>query len=133
MSKKNYTEINFEGKDFFIGTDVSKKNRVITIRCNDMELKRESIDPCPKVLETYLRRRYAGGAYHTVYEAGYAGFRIHRKLTEMGIDSMVANAADVPTSAKEKDRRDEKTGCDSAGGGKASQANKNHMAARSGI
>lgn len=105
MAKQNGKQIDFEGKDFFIGMDVDKGSWKLCVRCADLELKRESIDPRPEVLKRYLDRRYPGGRYHTVYEAGYAGFWIHRQLLDMEIDSIVVNAADVPTSHKEHDRK----------------------------
>lgn len=105
MVTGNYSQIDFEGKDFFVGIDTSKKNWKVNIRSEGMELKRESIDPKPEILYRYLKKRYPGGTYHTVYEAGYCGFWIHREFKKMGIDSIVVNAADVPTSDKEKDRK----------------------------
>jgi transposase len=37
-----------------------------------------------------------------VYEAGYCGFWIHDELRHLGIDCIVTNPADVPTSDKER-------------------------------
>jgi len=43
-------------------------------------------------------------------EAGFAGFWLHRELTKLGINSIVVNPADIPTTDKERkqkeDRRD---------------------------
>jgi len=105
MVTENYSQIDFEGKDFFVGIDTGKKDWKVNIRAEEMELKRESIDPKPHTLYRYLKKRYPGGTYHTVYEASYCGFWIHREFEKMGVDSIVVNAADVPTSDKEKDRK----------------------------
>ena len=47
-----------------------------------------------------------------MYEAGFAGFMPHYRLLELGIQSMVVNPADVPTTGKEEaqknDSRDSK-------------------------
>jgi transposase len=53
-------------------------------------------------LVEYLHRQFPGAVYHTVYEAGYFGFWIHRSLMQLGVDSMVINAADVPTTDKQR-------------------------------
>jgi transposase len=42
------------------------------------------------------------------YEAGFCGFGIQRSLKEEGIDCIVVNAADIPTSNKEKRRKQDK-------------------------
>ena len=40
--------------------------------------------------------------FKSVYEAGFCGFWIHRKLLKLGIENIVINPADVPTSDKER-------------------------------
>jgi len=105
MSTHNGTRKAFEGKDFFIGIDVSKKNWVIGIRENDMLLKYQSMEPHPEKLYKYMERNYPGGRYHTVYEAGFCGFWAHRDLTSAGFTSIVVHAADVPTTDSERDQK----------------------------
>jgi len=108
MNHQNNTTISFKGQHFFIGLDVHKKNWKVTIRINKTTIKRFSMDPCPEQLSKFLRTNYPDGIYHTVYEAGFCGYWIHRRLVELGIDNIIVNAADIPTSHKEKDRRDDK-------------------------
>jgi transposase len=55
-----------------------------------------------------LKRNYPGGTYHSVYEAGFCGFSIHRQLIRLGIDNIVINPADVPTKNKERRRKTDK-------------------------
>jgi transposase len=43
-----------------------------------------------------------------VYEAGFSGFWAHRKLLELGIKNIVVNAADVPTTHKQKTQKQDK-------------------------
>lgn len=50
----------------------------------------------------YLHRHFPHAHYHCVYEAGYCGYWIHDQLRAHGIECFVINAADVPTSDKEK-------------------------------
>ncbi len=49
-----------------------------------------------------MHRKYPGGKYRAVYEAGFCGFWIQRKLASYGISCIVASPADVPTTHKEK-------------------------------
>lgn len=98
-------KIDFSGQRFFIGIDVHKKNWAVTIRMRDMDLKTISMNPKPEELRYYLQTRYPGGVYQSVYEAGFCGFWIHRRLLELGIENIVVHAADVPTTRKEKDQK----------------------------
>lgn len=99
------TQLDFTGKDIFIGIDVHKRQWTITVRFNQMEHTTLSIDPAPEALQQYLHRRYPHGTYHSVYEAGYSGFWIHDALSRFGFKNIVVNPADVPTTGKEKDRK----------------------------
>jgi len=96
------TALDFNGQSFFIGIDVHKRSFHVTIRSNQMVLKRFSMDPSPEQLIGYMHKKYPGGVYHSVYEAGYSGFWIHRHLVEGGISNVVIHPADVPTTHKEK-------------------------------
>lgn len=101
----NNNQLNFNDQDFYIGLDVHKKSWSVTIRTNEIELKTFSMNPNPLELQKYMKKNYPGGIYHSVYESGFSGFWIHRELEKLGFNSMVTNAADVPTSHKEKARK----------------------------
>lgn len=103
MSKS--TVLNFEGQKFFVGIDAHKANWKVTVRTRDMFLTTVSMDPSPEKLHSFLTKKYPGGSFFSVYEAGFCGFWIHRDLIKLGIKNMVVNAADVPTTNKEKDRK----------------------------
>jgi transposase len=45
---------------------------------------------------------FPGGTYNSAYEAGFCGYGIHRELNSLGIRNIVINAADTPTSQKDK-------------------------------
>lgn len=106
MSTK-INQLNFEGQMFYIGIDTHKRNWTVTIRSNGVTLKTYTMDPSPKQLYSHLCKTYPGGTYFSVYEAGYSGYWIHRELNELGIKSIIVNPADVPTTNKEKDRKDD--------------------------
>lgn len=103
-----YVQPDYSGQHLFIGLDVHKKNWVVSIRYNHMTLKTFSMDSSPKKLAEHMKRHYPGGIYHCVYEAGFCGFSVHRKLRELGFDNRVINPADVPTTHKEKLNKNDK-------------------------
>lgn len=102
------TKPNFIGQHFYIGIDVHKNNWIVTIICMGLHLTTFSMNPNPGELVRYLKKNYPGGIYHSVYEAGFCGFWIHRELKQAGIDNIVVNAADVPTTNKQKRRKTDK-------------------------
>jgi len=105
----NIRKISFKGQVLYIGMDVHKKSWSITILSENMLLKRYVQDkPEPKMLLNHLRKHYPEGTYKCVYEAGYSGFWIAEALTKGGIDCIVVNAADIPTTNKQKDRKTDK-------------------------
>ena len=65
------------------------------------------MDPVPADLYKHMKNTYPDGIYQSVYEAGFCGYWIHRELAALGFKNIITNAADVPTSHKEKDRKDD--------------------------
>lgn len=106
MVKETKT-VQFDGQSFYLGLDVHKANWRVTVRFNGMQLKTFSMNPSPAELHRFMRGRYPGGVYHTVYEAGYCGFWIHREMIRLGFKNIIVNPADVPSMHKEKDRKDD--------------------------
>lgn len=103
MHTSNNTSYSFKGQDLYVGMDVHKKQWKVCIKTKYVSCGRPfSINPSPVVLSKYLRKHYPDGNYHAVYEAGFSGFWAARELKELGINCIVAHAADVPTSQKEK-------------------------------
>lgn len=97
--------IDFSGQDFLVGLDIDARKWRVTIRHDGMQLKAFSMDPSPSILARHMHQHYPGGRYHSVYEAGFCGFWIHRELIRLGFDNIIVHPADVPTSHKEKDRK----------------------------
>ena len=64
--------------------------------------------PKPTVLGKYLRKHFPGGHYKSVYEADFCGFWIHDELTAEGIENIIVNPADVPTTDKERQQKTDK-------------------------
>jgi len=95
-------KIDFSGKDLFIGLDVHKKSWSVTVIVDGIEHRTFTQPPDPGALNNYLHRMFPGGSYNSAYEAGFCGYGIHRELKSLGINNIVINAADTPTSQKDK-------------------------------
>jgi transposase len=104
----NTQSIDYTNQWFFLGIDVHKKSWKVTVMTNGMELKTFSMDPSPEQLYCYMHKRYPGGNYRSVYEAGFCGYWIDRELRRYGFNNMVINPADVPTTQKEKSSKTDK-------------------------
>lgn len=102
------TKVSYNGQHIYIGIDVHKNNWSVTIIIAGIIISSISMNPDPNELVKYLQKNYPGGIYHTVYEAGFCGFWIDRSLRQAGIDNIVINPADVPTTNKEKRRKTDK-------------------------
>jgi transposase len=101
-------QLDFKGETIYCGLDAHKSNWKINMRMGAVELTGFSQNPDAGLLAGYCRKHYPGAEVKVVYEAGFCGFGIQRSLTELGIDCMVVNAADVPSSDKERKRKDDK-------------------------
>lgn len=101
-------QLRFDGETIYVGLDVHKNNWKVNSRLKDVDLMSFSQDPDAKALSRYFRKNYPGAQIRAVYEAGFCGFGIQRSLTQLGIECIVVNAADVPCSDKERKRKDDK-------------------------
>lgn len=107
-TKKECKQLSFKGQDFFIGIDVHKKSWKVTIRTSGRELKTFSMEPKVEVLYNHMQKNYPQGQYYSVYEAGFSGYWIHKKLVESNIKNIIVNPADIPTKRKERERKSDK-------------------------
>jgi transposase len=101
MQKKN-NELDFTNQIIFVGVDVHKKQWSVTINISGQQIKTFSMNPSAEELSKYLRKNYPAGKYRSVYEAGFCGYWIDRQLKSLGIENIIVNPGDVPTSNKEK-------------------------------
>ncbi|MEW6006363.1 MAG: IS110 family transposase [Stygiobacter sp.] len=101
MQKEN-NKLDFTNQTVFVGIDVHKKQWSVTINTGGQQIKTFSMNPSTKELSKYLMKNYPKAKYQSCYEAGYCGYWIDRQLKSMGIENIVVNPADVPTSNKEK-------------------------------
>lgn len=100
--RQQSNEISFKGQNIYVGIDVHLKSWSVTVLSENSVLKRFVQDPDPDALHKFLTRNYPEADYYSVYEAGFCGFWIHERLTALGIENIVINPADVPTTAGER-------------------------------
>lgn len=101
-------QLGFAGETIYCGIDVHKTNWKINARMNQLEIAAFSQDPDPSLLKRHFESNYPGAELKFVYEAGFCGFGIQRSLTDMGVNCIVVNAADVPTADKDRKRKNDK-------------------------
>lgn len=101
-------ELNFEGQNIFVGIDVHLKSWNVSIFTQDLHHKTFNQPPKPESLSNYLNLDFPNAIYHSVYEAGFSGLHAHYGLINQGINNILINPADVPTSDKEKRRKTDK-------------------------
>jgi len=105
LSKNN--KLDFTSQAIYIGMDTHKKQFTVTIQGEHLSYKTFSQPPSPKLLIDYVKRNYPGADYYAAYEAGFSGFWIQEELQSGGVDCIVVNPCDVPTTDKErKQKRD---------------------------
>jgi transposase len=100
-------KLDFTGQNIFAGFDVHLKSWRVTIMTEHLTHKTFSQPPSPEILHQYLIKNFPGGTYHSAYEAGFCGYWIHNKLKLLGVNSIVVNPADIPTTDKERDQKDD--------------------------
>lgn len=93
-------KVDFSSDTIYCGLDVHKKNWGVTIYVNDHFMKSFHQNADPLALLSHLKDNYPNGKYVACYEAGFCGFSVQRELTSLGIECLVANAADIPQTSK---------------------------------
>jgi len=66
------------------------------------------MNPSSEELKNHMKTKYPQGKYHSVYEAGFSGYWLHRELTELGFNNIIVSPTDIPTSGKERLRKTDK-------------------------
>lgn len=101
-------QLGFDGKVIYCGLDAHKTNWKVNARMEGIEMASFSQNPDPLLLKNYFDKNYPGADLKVVYEAGFCGFEIQRSLTGLGVGCIVVNPADVPSSDKDRKRKDDK-------------------------
>lgn len=98
-------KLDFTGDPIYAGIDVHKKQWSVCIMSALKEHKTFVQPPDAMVLANYLKDHFPNASYYSAYEAGFSEFWIQEALKKEGIENIVVNAADVPTTDKEKKQK----------------------------
>jgi len=92
----------FAGQKFYIGLDVHKRSWCVTVRSLGRQVMYFTQPPCAATLAGTLKKKFPGGIFYTVYEAGFCGTVAHEQLINHGIINIIVNPGDVPSTDKQK-------------------------------
>jgi transposase len=104
-------KLDFSGQSIYVGMDVHKKSWSVSIFSEQCEHKKFTQPPEVDKLVHYLKRNFPGATYYSVYEAGFSGFWAHEQLREQGVNNIVVNPADIPTTNKEQTNKRDGVDC----------------------
>lgn len=92
---------NFSGQVIYTGLDVHKRSWNAALYLNDQYMRNIHQPPSPDALYKYLHSNYPGARYVCAYESGKFGYWIQRQLAQKGIECIVVNPADIPSTHKD--------------------------------
>jgi len=105
--QKQINKLDYKGQNIFTGIDAHKKQWTITVMVENVPYKTFSQPSSVDTLYGYLKKNFPRANYYSAYEAGFCGFWPHFRLQELGVNSIVVNPSDIPTSDKEKRQKDD--------------------------
>lgn len=100
--------MSYARNEVYAGMDVHKKTYSVTVVCEGEIVKRDTMQADAEGMVRYLRRHFEGAKIHSVYEAGFCGFSLHRALVAGGIDNIVVNPASIEVTANDKVKTDKR-------------------------
>jgi transposase len=92
----------FENQKVYVGLDVHKRSWTAAIYLNDQFIRNIHQPPQPQALHQYLRHTYPGALCTCAYECGKFGYWIQREFHQLGIECLVVNPADIPSTHKDE-------------------------------
>ena len=93
-------KISFKGQNIYVGIDVHLKTWHVTTLTESGYKYSFAQHADAKELFDRLNKKFPEAHFKSAYEAGFCGFSAHYALTEQGIENIVVNAADIPTTGK---------------------------------
>lgn len=90
----------FSDHSIDVGLDVHKRSWNAAIFLDGMYVRNIHQPPSPPALKKYLTSHYPSAHYRCAYESGKFGYWIQRQFSAMGIDCLVINPADIPSTQK---------------------------------
>ena len=98
----------YVGLDVYVGIDVHQRTYTVWVQVEQEKAKKWTMTASPLQLGEQLRKYFSGGRIHTVYEAGFSGYGLHRELKRQGIDSIVVHPASVEVAAHNRVKTDKR-------------------------
>lgn len=98
----------YVGLDIYVGIDVHQKTYTVVVQVEQTQVKKWTRSASPPELAEQLLKYFAGGNIHSVYEAGFSGYGLHRVLVAKGIDSLVVHPAAVEVAAYDRVKTDKR-------------------------
>jgi len=95
-------KISFKGQNIYVGIDVHLKTWHVTTVTESGYKYSFALHSDAGELFDRLNRKFPDAHFVSAYEAGFCGFSAHYALAELGFESIVVHAADIPTTGKEK-------------------------------
>ena len=105
--KKKIQKMNFTGKTIFIGLDVHMTTWHATMIYEEVKTSK-SFKASAEEFHRYLTNSYPGAKYKVAYESGYTGYTAYEQLSDLGMDVIVVNPSDVPTTDKDSRTKTDK-------------------------
>lgn len=103
------TEKKIEEQIIYVGLDVHYKQwNISVVGAEQAHIKGMSVIPDAKALAEFLRRKFSCKTIKLAYEAGFSGFHTQRELIQEGVEAIVINPADIPTSDKDGRQKTDK-------------------------
>ncbi len=93
---------NFSEQTIYVGLDVHKRSWNAALYLNDQYLRNVHQPPSPQALYRFLQTNYPGAEYVCAYEGGKFGYWIQRELKSKGVECIVVNPADIPSTHKDE-------------------------------
>jgi len=92
----------FENQTVYVGLDIHKRSWNAAIYLNEQYLRNIHQPPTPQALYHYLQHSYPLAKYVCAYECGKFGYWIQREFKQLGIECLVVNPADIPSTQKDE-------------------------------
>lgn len=99
--------LSFKEQKIYVGIDVHLKSWTVAIVLENIFYRKFRQNPSAAELGRYLRKHFPDGSYYSVYESGFCGYSVHRELESEGIHNIIVNAADIPTTDKERKQKED--------------------------
>lgn len=101
-------KIDYEEKIVYMGIDVHKKTYCCVSICEGEIVKRDTLSSNPEGLLNYMNKFFPGAKIKSAYEAGFAGFHLHRYLIKNEINNIVVHPASIEVSSRDRVKTDKR-------------------------